>query len=240
MEGSVAKRLPGRVSRSIAHSIREGLTVDEMFDGDDLGLIGCWEQGRKLANAGSTLVSQALDNELPRLNTWRRGTLNYLAVWQGLRGEDLDIDPGRDFLQECSLTRRPWCFSLSHAERDEAQEKINSQYLREATLEWCWNRGKELAAQRHRLLESAALGELKDLVLFPRGTLQYYALWQGLRGFVLDIDKKESFAVRCSRTGRWWVFGPDTRPEKKWKLELQKWLDDRNPDAVESDEVEDA
>jgi hypothetical protein len=41
----------------------------------------------------------------------KRGTLSYLAQWQGLRGEDLDIDMENETLIVCSRTGQPVVFS---------------------------------------------------------------------------------------------------------------------------------
>ena len=33
------------------------------------------------------------------------GVFNYLAMWQGLRGEDLDIDPDEEISLTCTVTK---------------------------------------------------------------------------------------------------------------------------------------
>jgi len=40
----------------------------------------------------------------------RYGTLNYLATWQGLRGEDLDISLDKEIVIVCSKTKRSVIF----------------------------------------------------------------------------------------------------------------------------------
>lgn len=227
MSSSVAKSKPIIITRSVNEPMREGLTVSQDFDGLDGGLICCWDQGRRMARLGHEFVKQAQEDELPQLDTWRRGTLYYLAVWQGLRGDDLDIDLDAEFTKQCSLTKREWLFSGHREKRDAKQRKMDGRYLKQATLPWCWERGQELRRQRHRLVAPAERGELANLCLFPCGMLRYYAMWQGLRNNSLDVESNEAFVVQCSKTRRWWVFGPETRPDKKWRTELQGWLDQR-------------
>jgi hypothetical protein len=103
------------VFRSIKEPIREGLSWDEKWRGDDKGLITCWETGRELGNKESDLAKKAERGELPVLS-WKGGverkilkgekygTLNYLAKWQGLRGEDLNIDLSKEIEMICSKT----------------------------------------------------------------------------------------------------------------------------------------
>ena len=62
-----------------------------------------------------SLAAQAADGQLVVL-PWKGGveksikkkqkfgTLSYLAMWQGLRGEDLDIDPGKEIVLNCTAT----------------------------------------------------------------------------------------------------------------------------------------
>jgi hypothetical protein len=103
------------VFRSINEPIREDLSWDERWRGEDKGLITCWETGRELRNKGSDLAIKAENGELPVLG-WKGGverkiikgekygTLNYLAEWQGLRGEDLNIDLTKEIQMVCSKT----------------------------------------------------------------------------------------------------------------------------------------
>lgn len=48
------------------------------------------------------------------------GTLNYLAMWQGLRGEDLDIDPDQEPTRTCVLTAMQVVFTADHDKYKEA------------------------------------------------------------------------------------------------------------------------
>ena len=91
-----------RLRRSIDLPIREGLTWEETWKGPDNGLIWCWERGRQDRLQQPDLAARADKGELVQM-AWKGGvvekqkiakkpgTLKYLATWQGLRGEDLDI-----------------------------------------------------------------------------------------------------------------------------------------------------
>jgi Zn ribbon nucleic-acid-binding protein len=104
-----------RVFRSQAEPDRHGLSWKERWKGDDAGLIECWECGRRLREKDPELAKRAQDGELPVLG-WKGGvekqlkskkkygTFNYLAQWQGLRGDDLDIDPSQEVSLTCSKT----------------------------------------------------------------------------------------------------------------------------------------
>lgn len=92
-----------RIFRSFNEPIRKGLSQEESWKGNDKGLITCWEVGRAIREKEPELARRAEEGELPPMG-WKGGvetktmkgekygTLFYLAQWQGLRGEDLDID----------------------------------------------------------------------------------------------------------------------------------------------------
>ena len=104
-----------KIFRSHLEPIREGLSWEETWRGEDRGLIKCWEVGRKLRENEPDLMRRALEGELPVLG-WKGGvaekmqkdkkygSYNYLAQWQGLRGEDLDIDRSVEVERICSRT----------------------------------------------------------------------------------------------------------------------------------------
>ena len=104
-----------RIYRSCREPIRKGLTWEECWKGDDKGLISCWELGRELREKEPALAKRAEDGELPVL-VWKGGvakkikkkgkygTLYYLAEWQGLKGEDLNIDLSEELELICSKT----------------------------------------------------------------------------------------------------------------------------------------
>ena len=114
------------IHRSISEPIRSGLTRREAWEGPDQGLILCWEKGRQERSEKPELAKKASEGHLVPLN-WKRGTLKYLAHWQGLRGEDLDIDLIGQ--REITCTKpafdkkgrprvRKWKFPLSSADKD--------------------------------------------------------------------------------------------------------------------------
>lgn len=103
------------IHRSYKEPTREGLSWAERWEGPDKGLITCWEVGRELSEKDPELAARAKKGELPPAG-WKGGvekttkqkekygTLFYLAQWQGLRGDDLDIDLSKDTELICSRT----------------------------------------------------------------------------------------------------------------------------------------
>lgn len=94
----------------------DGLSFEERWRSEDKGLIVSWEVGRHLAEKKPELSAKVLKGELPEL-VWKGGTdkeslkikhkygtLHYLAQWQGLRGDDLDIDLEQEYTLTCSRT----------------------------------------------------------------------------------------------------------------------------------------
>jgi hypothetical protein len=103
------------IRRSITEPIRDNLSWDERWNGPDNGLIISWEVGRQQGERDPDLGERAKNGELPPLDwkggvekklksKFKYGCLNYLAAWQGLREEDLDIDLERDVEIVCSRT----------------------------------------------------------------------------------------------------------------------------------------
>ena len=104
-----------RIYRSYREKKRDGLSWDELWMGHDKGLITCWEVGRKLSKEEPELAERAKKGELPIL-VWKGGvkkktnkkekygSLFYLALWQGLRGDDLNIDLSEESELVCSKT----------------------------------------------------------------------------------------------------------------------------------------
>lgn len=100
--------------RSIEEPNRKGLTWEELWKGSDNGLIACWERGRVKASDNPELAESCKNGELPIL-AWKGGvdkkikgkkygSLFYLATWQGLRGEDLNINQHQDITIICAKT----------------------------------------------------------------------------------------------------------------------------------------
>ena len=86
---------------------------EDRWEGLDRGLICSWARGLEKARETPSLREQALRGELPPL-AWkggadkaikqgkRMGSLHYLAMYQGLRGEPLDIDPDAGAMLTCT------------------------------------------------------------------------------------------------------------------------------------------
>jgi hypothetical protein len=101
--------------RSCQEPIRIGLSFEERWRGPDKGLITCWEVGRDMSKKEPELAERARRGELPVIG-WKGGvdkkikkkgkygTYNYLALWQGLRGVDLNIDLTEEVEIVCSRT----------------------------------------------------------------------------------------------------------------------------------------
>ena len=101
--------------RSISEPIRREPSFDERWGTLDLGLITSWERGREKRAEDSDLTAQAVAGQLPILpwkggvekaiqKKMKYGVFNYLAMWQGLRGEDLNIDVGEEVALTCTAT----------------------------------------------------------------------------------------------------------------------------------------
>ena len=108
--------MSSRVFRSINEPIRENPSFEERLRGPDKGLIIAWEVGRQKSIELPELAEKAKKGELPKLGykggidketkqNIKGGTLNYLAQWQGLKGEDLEIDLTKEKRLVCSKTK---------------------------------------------------------------------------------------------------------------------------------------
>lgn len=90
-------------------------TYAERWEGPDGGLIAAWRQGLLMRDHRPDWVQAVLRHELPEL-PWRGGgsevikgkrpgTWLYLAMWQGLRGEALDVDTSQPLEMQCTRTQ---------------------------------------------------------------------------------------------------------------------------------------
>jgi hypothetical protein len=116
---------------SISEPIRENLKWEERWRDIDQGLIACWERGREKSAEDPALAAQARDGQLivlpwkggveRAIKTKRKfGTLSYLAMWQGLRGEDLDLDLAEEVELTCAATGVTVVFTNDFAKYAEA------------------------------------------------------------------------------------------------------------------------
>ena len=120
-----------KIHRLITEPIRENSKWEERWNGVDQGLIACWERGREKRTEDPTLAAQAREGQLVVL-PWKGGvekaikkkqkygTLSYLAMWQGLRGEDLNIDSREELVLTCSVTKMTVVFTNDPAKYAEA------------------------------------------------------------------------------------------------------------------------
>lgn len=103
------------IHKDIAEPHRGDLPWAERWEGVDGGLIACWERGREKRKEEPALAQRASEGELVAL-PWRGGvekaikgekygTLNYLAMYQGIRGESLDIDTTAEVVRQCAKTK---------------------------------------------------------------------------------------------------------------------------------------
>jgi len=109
------------IHRSINEPLRGELDFFERWRGPDQGLITCWETGRKLSQKDPDLAIRARNGELPmsgwkggvekKVNKRKYGSLRYLAEWQGLRGDDLDIKLSEEKEIICSRTNMKVIFT---------------------------------------------------------------------------------------------------------------------------------
>jgi hypothetical protein len=104
-----------RIQRIYDEPLREDQSFENRWNKQDRGLITCWEKGREIKNRRPDMAEKASRGELPVLgfkggiakriqDVEKIGSLNYLAQWQGLRGEDLDVTIGEEVVIECSKT----------------------------------------------------------------------------------------------------------------------------------------
>jgi len=131
-----------KIYRNISEPIRKNQSWHDDWAGPDHGIIKCWESGRIRAVKEPELAEQCLRGELPPLG-WKGGVsrrlkklekygaLKYLAEWQGLRGEDLDIDLSQERIITCSKTGMIVTFTpdqskYANQQNDSDQEGENS------------------------------------------------------------------------------------------------------------------
>lgn len=106
-----------RVQRSISEPLRIGLSWRELWEAADMGLIACWESGRAKSAADvawEVVIARCLAGELPvlpwtggvtrKIKGAKYGSTEYVAMWQGLRGDDLDVSTDDERALVCSRT----------------------------------------------------------------------------------------------------------------------------------------
>lgn len=120
LQGADGRKASGEQGRSMrVHASLEcpptvGATWEERWEGPDRGLYLCWLKGVAMAGESPALADAARSGSLPVL-PWRGGvekavkalklgSVYYLAMWQGLRGDDLSVSLEEDVIITCSRT----------------------------------------------------------------------------------------------------------------------------------------
>ncbi|MFJ1573961.1 hypothetical protein ACIOAU_20595 [Pseudomonas sp. NPDC088322] len=114
------------IQRKLSEPTRTDLSHQEIWSSSDQGLIRCWEIGRQRATEKPDLALQCKSGELPvlgwkggvsrkLLKSEKYGSLKYLAQWQGLRGEDLEVDLTAEISLTCSKTEMTVTFTPDQA-----------------------------------------------------------------------------------------------------------------------------
>ena len=126
-----------QTKRSINEPLRKDHSWDERWRDVAQGLITSWERGREKSTEEPELALRAINGELLPL-PWKGGFLtpkavskntkklakqdkkygvfNYLAMWQGLRAEDLEIDTSQDVELTCSVNKKPVIFTSTYSQ----------------------------------------------------------------------------------------------------------------------------
>ena len=109
------------IHRSISEPIRADAMWTERWNGEDRGLIACWERGREKSSEDPLLAARAREGQLvvlpwkggveKRLKKKKFGPLCYLAMWQGLRGDDLHVDLTEEVALTCTATEMTVTFT---------------------------------------------------------------------------------------------------------------------------------
>lgn len=97
----------------------------ERLEGPDQGLINAWVAGLEKRASWPGTAAKALGGELPVLpfrggvekrikRTDKVGSLLYVAMWQGLRGEDLNLDTAAEISMTCTRTGVPVLFTMDY------------------------------------------------------------------------------------------------------------------------------
>jgi hypothetical protein len=90
------------IYRSIEEPNRKGLTWEELWKGSDNGLITDLAESCKSGELPVLAWKGGVDK---KIKSKKYGSLFYLATWQGLRGEDLNINQQEEISIICSKTQ---------------------------------------------------------------------------------------------------------------------------------------
>lgn len=97
-------------------------TYAERMEDQDQGIINAWLTGISMQKDQPEIAEQASRGELPVLpyrggvtkaiKAKKVGALHYVAMWQGLRGDDLCVDTEQEPTMTCSKTGMVVTFTL--------------------------------------------------------------------------------------------------------------------------------
>ena len=115
-----------RIKRDINEPSTYDRSWEERWRGPDRGLIAFWERGLAKAKEDPDLAKRVRQGELAVL-PWNDGVekstqarrkyapLKYLAAWQGLRGEPLDIALDQEVTLKCTRTEMEITYTADQA-----------------------------------------------------------------------------------------------------------------------------
>jgi hypothetical protein len=114
-----------KIFRSVSEPIRTGLSWEERWGDADRSVLSSWERGREKCLEAPDLATDARNGQLVLLpwkggiekaikKTEKYGVFNYLAMWQGLRGDDLDVDLSQECSLTCSITKMTVIFTSDY------------------------------------------------------------------------------------------------------------------------------
>lgn len=124
-----------RVVKNISDPPRGLLDYAIAWEGEDKGLIAAWEKGVERSQVDKELVARAIAGELvvlpwkggiskPIKSKVKYGSLLYIAMLQGLKGENLDVDTEIEFTLVCSKTNSQVTFTPDLKKLDTSNESI--------------------------------------------------------------------------------------------------------------------
>lgn len=113
-----------QLTREFNEPKRTNLSYAEAWEGEDLGIISAWERGREKRKEDLDLTQKVMQGELVEL-PWKGGvdkpikskikygSLLYLAMLQGIKGENLQIETEIEVILICSSTGTPVTFTAN-------------------------------------------------------------------------------------------------------------------------------
>lgn len=126
-----------KVRASITNPPTASTDFHERCHGPDGGLVNSWLCGVRQGLEDPSIAIKAKAGELPVL-IWKGGiakaikskckigSLQYLAAWQGLRGDDLNIDLGVEVKMICTRFSVPVLFTDQLSKLLEADEDVET------------------------------------------------------------------------------------------------------------------